>query len=212
MSAVLVTGAAGLLGRFVVDEMLRRSHRVRGFDRFAGGEVPGQTQQARIPADADGARAVLIPTLVVDVGRVFQGELRLTVRRASQADLDPADVAAELPGSGEGVGFVAALDRPAGIALELVIPAEPEVAADRQEPARDALSAGAGFPEVVDGGVVGLADGRDPGFAGLEPATTHHPLDAVDLRSDVDHLRLSRFKLVHRNRRMRLYKVEHIKG
>ena len=33
MSRVLVTGAAGLLGRFVVDELLRHGHAVRGFDR-----------------------------------------------------------------------------------------------------------------------------------------------------------------------------------
>lgn len=36
MTRVLVTGAAGLLGRFVVDELLRRGHEVRGLDRRAG--------------------------------------------------------------------------------------------------------------------------------------------------------------------------------
>ncbi|OLL28310.1 epimerase [Burkholderia sp. SRS-W-2-2016] len=36
MSRVLVTGAAGLLGRFVVDELLARGYEVRGFDRRAG--------------------------------------------------------------------------------------------------------------------------------------------------------------------------------
>ncbi len=33
---VLVTGAAGLLGRFVVDELVRHGYSVRGFDRRAG--------------------------------------------------------------------------------------------------------------------------------------------------------------------------------
>lgn len=36
MSRVLVTGAGGLLGRFVVDELLKHGHDVRGFDRRAG--------------------------------------------------------------------------------------------------------------------------------------------------------------------------------
>src|SRR5689334_14621180 len=33
---ILVTGASGLLGRFVVDEMLAHGYEVRGFDRRAG--------------------------------------------------------------------------------------------------------------------------------------------------------------------------------
>ena len=36
MSQVLVTGAAGLLGRFAVDELVRHGHAVRGFDRRRG--------------------------------------------------------------------------------------------------------------------------------------------------------------------------------
>lgn len=36
MKNILVTGAAGLLGRFVVDELLRHGYAVRGFDQRAG--------------------------------------------------------------------------------------------------------------------------------------------------------------------------------
>ncbi|WP_250504721.1 NAD(P)-dependent oxidoreductase [Caballeronia sp. AZ7_KS35] len=36
MSRILVTGAGGLLGRFVVDELLQHGYDVRGFDRQAG--------------------------------------------------------------------------------------------------------------------------------------------------------------------------------
>jgi nucleoside-diphosphate-sugar epimerase len=36
MKRILVTGAAGLLGRFVVEEMLAQGHAVRGFDRRVG--------------------------------------------------------------------------------------------------------------------------------------------------------------------------------
>lgn len=36
MKHILVTGAAGLLGRFVVDELLRHGYAVRGFDRRKG--------------------------------------------------------------------------------------------------------------------------------------------------------------------------------
>ncbi|MDR5785407.1 NAD(P)-dependent oxidoreductase [Caballeronia sp. LP003] len=36
MSRILVTGAGGLLGRFVVDELLKYGYDVRGFDRQAG--------------------------------------------------------------------------------------------------------------------------------------------------------------------------------
>lgn len=62
MSTVLVTGAAGLLGRFVVRELLAQGYRVRGLDRRAGetdaewhvGDVTDPALVARAMAGVDG--------------------------------------------------------------------------------------------------------------------------------------------------------------
>ncbi|MFT3663416.1 NAD-dependent epimerase/dehydratase family protein [Piscinibacter sp.] len=64
MSRVLVTGAAGLLGRFVVDELLSRGHQVRGFDRRAGKadiewQVADVTDPAEVRKAVKGMEAVL---------------------------------------------------------------------------------------------------------------------------------------------------------
>lgn len=64
MSRVLVTGAAGLLGRFVVDELLDAGHAVRGFDRRAGAaaiewQVADVTDAAAVKKAVQGMDAVL---------------------------------------------------------------------------------------------------------------------------------------------------------
>lgn len=61
---VLVTGAAGLLGRFVVDELLARGYAVRGLDRRAGPaaidwHVADVTDPGAVAAAVAGTRAVL---------------------------------------------------------------------------------------------------------------------------------------------------------
>lgn len=61
---VLVTGAAGLLGRFVVDELLRSGAEVRGLDRHAGPariewHVGDVTDPALVAAASAGVHAVL---------------------------------------------------------------------------------------------------------------------------------------------------------
>lgn len=64
MSVVLVTGAAGLLGRFVVRELVAHGYRVRGLDRRAGAEsiewhVGDVTDAALVAGATAGADAVL---------------------------------------------------------------------------------------------------------------------------------------------------------
>ncbi|WP_353235850.1 NAD-dependent epimerase/dehydratase family protein [Diaphorobacter ruginosibacter] len=64
MSRVLVTGAAGLLGRFVVDELLQQGHVVRGFDRKAGDadiqwQIGDVTDADAVKATVQGMDAVL---------------------------------------------------------------------------------------------------------------------------------------------------------
>lgn len=64
MSTVLVTGAAGLLGRFVVRELLAKGYSVRGLDRRAGDSpiewhVGDVTDPARVARAMAGADAVL---------------------------------------------------------------------------------------------------------------------------------------------------------
>ncbi len=62
MSTILVTGAAGLLGRFVVRELLAKGYKVRGLDRRAGetdaewhvGDVTDPALVARAMAGVDG--------------------------------------------------------------------------------------------------------------------------------------------------------------
>src|SRR6185437_13466132 len=155
------------------------------------GQVLAQAQQDRVPADADRARAELGPHVIADVRDVLDlqpgPDRRPAVFERRQADLDPAHLAAELPGDEEAVRRVAALDRAARVALELVAAAELELARDRQEPPGDALGAGAGVPDVLDGGVVGLADDDGARLARLHGPRADPALDGVDLVDDIDH-------------------------
>jgi UDP-glucose 4-epimerase len=64
MTRVLVTGAAGLLGRFIVDELLRHGHEVRGLDRRSGAaaidwHVADVTDAAAVGSAVQGVDAVI---------------------------------------------------------------------------------------------------------------------------------------------------------
>src|SRR5690349_3123633 len=110
-----------------------------------------------------------------------------SVRLLGQRYLDPALLPAELPGSGEAVRWVAALDRAARVALELVAAAKPQVPGDRQEPPCDALGVRAGVPHVIQAALVGLADGDHPGLARFQHLAADLSAYLADLVLDIDH-------------------------
>src|SRR5262249_56374734 len=89
-------------------------------DARAGREVRGQSAQREPPAHSARGGAELRPALVVDLRDVLQLEAGAALRLRPQPQLDPGDPPTELPGGGEAPGRVAALDRPAGVALELI--------------------------------------------------------------------------------------------
>jgi hypothetical protein len=142
--------------------------------------VQQQPPQAEVPADADGAGAVLRPALVVDVRDVAQLQPGAAVE-GGQRDLDPGDVAADLPGHREGARWVAGLDDAVGVALELVEAADPEVTGDRQEPPGNALGRRHRVPDVGRGGRVGAPHGQDAGRAAVALAGLHRPVGGTDL-------------------------------
>ena len=102
------------------------------------------------------------------------------------ADIDPADVAAVLPGGGEVLRRVARQDGSSGLALQLVGAADCQVARNRQEPPGNALDVGDRIPEVGRVGVVGLTDGDDVRLPGVDRAGPDGALHRIDLMVDVD--------------------------
>ena len=72
----------------------------RRVDGLAGGQVDGESEQHRIPAHSHGAGAELVP-VVVDMDDVLDHQSRPVRAFAADGDIDPADVAAELPGGRE---------------------------------------------------------------------------------------------------------------
>src|ERR1700746_3580916 len=99
---------------------------------------------------------------------MLQLEPGLPAGLRGEAHLDPADLAGELPGRGEAVRRIAALDGAARVAFQLIAAAQPQVTGDRQEPSWDPFRVGAGVPGVVEGAVIGLADGHDSRFTRLQ--------------------------------------------
>src|SRR6516165_4658227 len=124
--------ALALVGR-------RPGHTLLRVHGRAAGQVQAQAQDRRVPADADRCGAELGPPLVTDVRDVLDLQPGALGRLGREPDLDPAHLPAVLPGGGEAVRRITALDRAARVALELVAAAELQFPGDRQEPPRDAL-------------------------------------------------------------------------
>jgi len=82
MSKVLVTGAAGLLGRFVVAELARHGHTVRGFDRRRGDadiewRVADVTDLAAVRDATQGMDAVLH---IAAIPNIWSGDGQTIIR------------------------------------------------------------------------------------------------------------------------------------
>jgi hypothetical protein len=90
-------------------------------------------------------------------------------RRRRQAHLDLAEGIrrrlAHHPADPQQARRLARENVAAGVALEPVVPAQPQVAGDRQEPAGDALGGGDGAPQVFDVRRVGPAQRDRTAFA-----------------------------------------------
>jgi hypothetical protein len=100
-----------------------------------------------------------------------------------QRDLDPGDLAAELPGDPVPARWFARLDGAAGVALDAVPAAFAQITGHRKEPAADPLGAGHGVPQVVDVGWVGVLHRQ---AARREALVLDRPDTAGDLAKLVD--------------------------
>jgi hypothetical protein len=152
--------------------------------------VQAQADQGEVPADADGARPVLRPEVRVHGGFVHQLERGAGVGGA-EGDRHPRDLATELPGDVEALRGGAPLDLAAGVALELVAPADRDVTADREEPAGQAVDGGEGVPEVGSLGGIGAAGDGDLGRGAVPAAVadlTGHEAGGGDGVDDVGHV------------------------
>ena len=136
-------------------------------DGLPGREVQGQAGEAEVPAARRWHPARTPPTVSLSTWAMCSSSKRVrpsvSVSRTSIQLTSPpySHVAAKR------VRWFALLDRPAGVALELVPAVDAQVTRDREEPARDALGVRARIPDVVDLGGVDLADRARPRFAGL---------------------------------------------
>src|SRR5215467_11625691 len=170
---------------------LLRRHPRRCFLRLYGDAtlsyVICQPHESAVPADAHSTRPELCPALVVDVGDVLELQPGRAVRLTGKRHLDPADLAAELPGGGEALRPVAAFDRPARIALEVEPASHAQVSRHRQKPPPDPLCVSARVPQVIGRGRVALADGHDPRDTRFEDAGAELAPDGADLMGDFNH-------------------------
>ena len=81
---------------------------------------------------------------------VWRSSSRVPSVDLGQLHGQPAGGTHELPGHREQPRWLAGLDLAAGVALDLIAPAQLEIAADGSEPARQPLGRGQGVPDVVD--------------------------------------------------------------
>ncbi len=109
-----------------------------------------------------------------------------------ESDLDLRDVGRVAgvhvdPGDQQPVRSLTGADLATRVAFELVAPAEPELPADGQEPAADALRIRQRIPDVVDRRVVGAAQADCAAIPCGDPPLADLTLHGLDLVDDVDH-------------------------
>src|SRR5690554_6041001 len=120
-------------------------------------QMPHQADQGTVPADARCSRPIVWPELVIDDRFVLQLDARATVV-ATNANGDPADLAAELPGSFDQLRLAAARDDAAGVALKLVSASPAQVSGYRQEPLWQTLRVRKRVPDFFDRRGYGTGD------------------------------------------------------
>src|SRR5262249_37681029 len=148
-------------------------------------EVTIEPHQGHVPADADGTGAELRPAGVVDVGDVLELEMGATLAVVRKIDLDPAHLTAELPGDRQMARRLAARNLAARIALQPIAAAEPQLARDRADPARDAFGVGDGVPHGRGRGVVAAARDDHAGRTAVVLALADRAGDCADDAADV---------------------------
>jgi hypothetical protein len=77
---------------------------------------------------------------------------------------------------------------PTRVALELVVPAGPQFAGDREKPARYAVDVRTCVPQIVGISRICLADGDDAGLPRLQHPGADRPAYRADLMAHVDHV------------------------
>ena len=124
-----------------------------------------ESHQREVPADANGAGAVLFPEVLGHVRDVFELELGALGGAGRQAYVHPAGLPAEFPCDAERFRRLALCDGAPRVAFELIASAWFQIAGYRQKPARNALGVGERVPQIVGSRVVGTL--RDDHFGGL---------------------------------------------
>src|SRR5262245_53459693 len=147
--------------------------------------MPIETHQGHVPTNAHGARPVLSPAGIVTVCDVLELEVRAAVCVLREIDLDPAHLPYELPRHRKMARRLATRDLAAGVTLELIAAAQTKVAGDRQEPARNALGAGNGVPDILDRRVVASAGDYYARRTTVVLAIDDLPGDCSDQTADV---------------------------
>jgi hypothetical protein len=117
---------------------------------------------------------------------MFELEARAAGGVFRQADREPADRSAELPGHRQQPRRLATLDLPARIPGELVAAAEAQITRDGQKPSRNPLGAGQGIPDILDARVTGARRNDGPRRPPFALAAADRAENGADLADNIE--------------------------